>query len=93
MHDSYIVYELDAGPEDVIEVTLSGPANVMLLTQSDYLHYQNNEEYSYIGGFSDNKLTVTLTPPHQGHWYLVVDLGGYPGHVNASMKIVSKERG
>jgi hypothetical protein len=87
MYDNYLVSEIDAGPEDVVEVKLSAPANVMLLTASDYTHYRNNEQFNYYGGHSGSELTVDLTPPNQGHWYLVVDLGGRPGRVSAYVSI------
>jgi len=87
MYDNYLVSELDVGPEEIVEVKLSAPANVMLLTASDYTKYRNNEQFGYYGGYYDNELTVNLTPPHQGHWYLVVDLGGRPGRVSAYVNI------
>jgi hypothetical protein len=29
-----------------------------------------------------------LTVPRDGHWYLVIDLGGHPGRVRASVESI-----
>lgn len=77
------------GPADLIEVTLDHAANVQLLDATNYEAYKNRHPYRYhVGGY------VTESPfrthaPHQGHWYLVIDLGGGPGAVRASVRVLS----
>jgi hypothetical protein len=32
---------------------------------------------------------ITIAAPSAGHWHVVVDLGGYAGHVSASVRVLS----
>lgn len=72
----------------VVEVTLRGnAANVLLLDTTNFSRYRRGGRYSYHGGH------VTRSPyrvaiPRSGHWHLVLDLGGYPGRVNASVQVL-----
>ena len=84
---NYLHYEFDADADDVIEVILDHAANVQLLDPTNYGHYQNGRPFHYRGGY------VTQSPhfvriPHAGHWHVVVDLGGKPGTVRASARLV-----
>ncbi len=74
------------GPDEVVEVTLDHPANVQLLDPANYELYQNHRPYRYHGGYITSSL-YRIRPPSQGHWYLVVDLGGGPGTVRASVRV------
>jgi Domain of unknown function (DUF1883) len=76
--------ELDAGPHDVIEVTLNGQANVLLLDTDNYDRYRRSEHYRYHGGLAKAS-PVRLVPPSDGHWHVVVDLGGFPGRIRADV--------
>lgn len=80
---NFLVYEFDAGPQDIIQVTLDKEANVRLLDSSNFLKYRNGQQHSYFGGRAKSS-PVNLKPPRSAHWYVVVDLGGYPGSVLAS---------
>lgn len=85
---NFLKYEFDAGPSDTIEVTLDKQANVRLLDWANFQKYQSGEQHTYYGG--NTKVSpVKLRPPRQGHWYVVVDLGGYPGTVRASAQKIS----
>ena len=84
----YLHQELDLSPEEVVEVTLDHPANVLLLGPDDYLAYEQKRPYRYYGGH------VTQSPyrvpvPHAGKWHLVVDLGGGPGTVRAFARVIT----
>jgi hypothetical protein len=83
----YLHRELDLGPGDVVQVTLDGQANVMLLDPANYEAYRNGRPYRYHGGHAETS-PVTLAPPHGGKWHLVVDLGGNAGSVRAGVGIV-----
>jgi hypothetical protein len=85
---NYLNQEVDAGPDDVIEVTLDGQANVMLLDSVNYQKYQEGESFSYYGGLAKQS-PIRLVPPNQGHWHVVVDLGGYAGTVKAGVSVFS----
>lgn len=78
---------IDIGPGEVIEVTLDGPANVLLLDPANYDAFGRGRSYRYHGGFAAES-PVELVPPHPGRWHLVVNLGGYSGHVRAEYRVL-----
>jgi hypothetical protein len=85
---NFIKYEFDAGPDDVIEVSLSGQANVRLLDASNFQSYRGGRGHRYLGGLA-RVSPVRLRPPHQGHWFVVIDLGGYSGTIRHTARLVS----
>jgi len=84
---NYLNQEFEAGPDDVVEITLDGQANVMLLDPINYEHYRKREPFKYYGGLA--KYTpMRMVPPHPGKWHVVVDLGGSAGTVRAGMLLL-----
>ena len=83
---NFLHWEIDAGPENLVEVTLDNQANVLLLDNSNFQKYSQQEKYNYFGGLA-KKSPVKLKPPSKGHWHVVVDLGGYGGTVRASTTV------
>ena len=77
--------EVDVGPEDVLEVTLDHPANVLLLDQVNYDLYRRRQPYKYIYGGYVTQSPFRIRPPFKGQWHVVVDLGGGPGTVTAML--------
>ena len=45
--------EFDAGPDDLVEVTLNGRANVMLLDPPNFDLYRKGGSFRYYGGLAD----------------------------------------
>lgn len=89
----FLHYEFDAGPSDIIEVTLEGnAANVQLLDSANFLNYKNGRRYQYYGGHA-TKSPVRLLPPHKTQWHVVVDVGGYAASVRASARLLKNARG
>ena len=84
---NFLHHEFDAGPNDVIEVTLNGQANVLLLDGSAYSNYRQRRAYQYRGGLATAS-PFRIVPPRQGHWHLVIDLGGYSGTVKAGVQVL-----
>jgi hypothetical protein len=84
---NYLHQELDVGSEDVVEVTLNGQANVMLLDTPNYERYRRGESFRYYGGLAKES-PFQLAPPSRGRWHLVVDLGGFPGQVRAGVRVL-----
>lgn len=82
---NFLHYELDLKANDVVEVTLDKQANVRLLDSANYSQYRRGEKHQYYGGLAKTSPTK-LTTPRSGHWHLVIDLGGYAGQVNASVR-------
>ena len=84
---NYLHYELDVNPRDVVQVTLNKQANVRLLDSPNYQNYRAGRQYKYYGGHATTS-PATLRAPYQGHWHLVIDLGGYSGTVRASVRTI-----
>jgi hypothetical protein len=77
-------FELQAG--DLVEVTLDAPANVMLLDPANFSNYEDGLSYRYHGGYVVES-PARLVTPRSGTWHVVVNLGGYPGSVQAVVRI------
>ena len=72
----------------VVEVTLSGnAANVFLVDSSNFQSYKAGRRYKYFGGQA-KRSPVRLQIPRSGHWYLVIDFGGYAGNVRHSIRML-----
>lgn len=80
--------EFDAGPEDVIEVTLDHPANVQVLDPENYEKYRNRLPFRYHGGYVTAS-PYEWRPPRRDRWHVVIDLGGGPGSVQAWLRVTS----
>lgn len=80
--------EFDAHAGDVAEVTLDRAANVLLMDPANYRAYQDGRDYDYDGGYV-TRSPVRLRVPRDGHWHVVVDLGGGAGQVRASTRLLS----
>jgi len=83
----YLSYSFDAGPKDFIEVNLNKQANVRVMDSRNYQNYRIGRKHRHYGGLA-KQTPVHIKPPHQGHWYVVIDLGGYAGTVIASVKLL-----
>ena len=71
----------------VVVVSLKGnAANVRLMDESNYIAYKSGRRHHYIGGLA-TKSPVKLTVPHNGHWYVTVDLSGLRGRVGTSVRV------
>lgn len=85
---NYLHKELDLDAGDVVSVTLTGQANVMLLDGLNYSAYRRGDSFRYYGGLAKVS-PCRLSPPHAGRWHVVVDLGGYAGSVRAGISVIS----
>ena len=82
----FLHWDINAGPDNVIQVELDQQANVLLMDDINFNCYRNGRSYRYFGGLAKQSPS-TLVPPHSGHWHVVVDLGGYAGSVQASCSV------
>jgi hypothetical protein len=62
------------------------------MTRTEYNNYKSGRRYRYHGG------RVTRSPfriavPSNGHWVVVIDLGGYAGRISASIAVQPPPRG
>lgn len=73
---------------EVAEVTLSGnAANVFLVDSSNFRAYKAGRRFSYHGGHV-TRSPARLVVPSNGHWYIVINLGGYGGTIRHSMRML-----
>jgi hypothetical protein len=71
----------------VVLVTLDAQANVRLLDDSNFRSYERGGRHQYFGGLA--KVSPARIPvPRSGNRHVTVDLGGYAGRVNASVRVV-----
>lgn len=83
----YIHKEVNLSPGDCVSVTLDKQANVRLMSESNYQNYRSGRRFSFHGGLA-KKSPITLYAPSAGRWHVVVDLMGYRGSVNASIRVI-----
>ena len=82
----FLHFEIDATGDETIFVSLDKQANVLLMDTNNFHNYKSGRGYRYLGGKAV-KSPCALRPPQAGRWYVVVDLGGYPGQVRASVRV------
>jgi hypothetical protein len=81
--------DFTGGSETVALVTLDGQANVLLVDDINFSSYRQGRSFSYYGGWA-SRSPVRLSPPHHGHWHVVVDLGGYTGTIRAGIRVIER---
>jgi len=73
---------------EIVQITLSGnAANVFLVDSSNFNSYKGGRRYQYYGGHA-TRSPIKLQIPRSGHWYVVIDLGGYGGSVRHSVQVL-----
>jgi hypothetical protein len=86
---NYLHYEFDLGPNDIVRISLDKQANVRLLDESNYQNYRAGKQHRFNGGLA-KRSPIDLKAPHQGHWHLVIDLGGFSGTIHASTQVLKR---
>ncbi len=71
----------------IVEVQLSIAANVRLMDSSNYFKYKSGKKHQYYGGHI-TKSPYKIIIPSSKHWYVTIDLGGYSGRVQHSVKVL-----
>ena len=84
---NFLHYDFNLSADDAVEVTLDKQANVRLLDDANFANYRDGRQYRYFGGLAKSS-PVQLVAPHGGHWHVTVDLGGYGGAVQASVRVL-----
>lgn len=73
---------------EVVEVTISGNAvNIKLMDFSNFQNYKNNRKHQFYGGHV-SKSPFKVSIPASGHWFITIDLGGYSGSFQSSVRIL-----
>ncbi len=83
---NFLQYSLQLGQNDTVIVQLDKQANVKLMDTLQFENYRHGRQHRYYGGLAKAS-PVHLKSPSAGHWYLVIDLGGYAGTVKASVSV------
>ena len=84
---NFLHSEIQAGPGDVVRVTLDKQANVKMMDGHNFRRYRSGESHRYYGGLAKVS-PFGMRPPYHGRWHVTVDLGGYGGSVRASVAVV-----
>jgi hypothetical protein len=74
-----------AGSVAIVELT-GTEANVLLLDDANFGHYQRGANYHYYGGHYTSS-PARITVPLQCRWHVVIDLGGAGGSVSAAVRV------
>lgn len=82
-------YDLGNKPGgEIVEITLVGSAaNIRLMDSSNFSSYQSGKQHRFYGGYM-KKSPARIPIPYSGHWYVVIDLGGYSGTIRSSVRVL-----
>jgi len=80
----YLYYDLGEQRQDsrVVAHLHGSAANVILVDPLNFDRYRFGQPFQYAGGFH-TRTPARVRIPEDGHWYLVIDCGGYRHHVHA----------
>ena len=84
----YQFYDLKNVPAGkIVEVQLGYAANVRVMDRTNYLKFKAGTRYKFMGGYVKQS-PFRAEIPRTGHWYVVVDLGGYSGKVKSAVRVL-----
>jgi hypothetical protein len=83
---NFLNYDVSTGPNSIIEVTLTNAANVLVMDESNFQRFRSGQGHSYHGGYYTQSPVIIRVPI--GRWHVVVHLGGYAGHVSATVRVI-----
>ena len=87
----FLHHEVSAQQGDIIHVTLRGnEANVRVMDDHNFNSYRSGGQHRYAGGHFKSS-PVNIPAPSTGKWNVVIDLGGYAGHLEAGVSVISRE--
>jgi hypothetical protein len=85
----YLESDLGWQSSGSVRVDLRGTeANVLLLDGPNLHRFRNAQDYDHYGGHYKTS-PVFIGIPHGAHWHVVVNLGGYGGRVDATIKMMA----
>lgn len=83
----HLYYDLGQQKKGAVAVvTLDKQANVRLMTGSNYRAFKSGRQSRFHGGLA-KRSPARLAIPSNDHWYVVIDFGGLPGQVRASVQV------
>jgi len=57
------------------------------MDSSNFQSFRSNRRHNYYGGHA-TRSPVRLSVPRSGHWYVVINLGGYAGTVRSAVQVL-----
>jgi uncharacterized protein DUF1883 len=81
----YLYYDLGEQRQDscVVAHLHGSAANVILVDPLNFDRYRFGQPFRYAGGLR-TRTPARVRIPEDGHWYLVIDCGGYQHRVHAT---------
>ena len=76
---------------EIIEVTLTGGANVQLMDVANLSQYKNNQKCRYYGGLA-KQTPYRLAVPEAGYWHVIIDTKGLGNTTVATVKMLSDSK-
>jgi len=83
---TFLDYRVSTGPNNVIEVTLSIAANVLVMDELNFQSFRSNGQHRYYGGYYTQSPVIIRVPA--GQWHVVIHLGAYTGHLSAGVRVI-----
>lgn len=74
-----------------VVVSLNAAANVCVLDSTNFMYYQMDISFMYLGGYI-TRSPYNVVIPRGGFWHVAIDLGGYEGRIGSSVEIISPEK-
>jgi hypothetical protein len=84
---NFLQYDFELSDNNAVQVSLNSQANVRLMDYTNFQYYKSGRQHKYYGGRVVRSPFV-VKPPHAGHWYLAIDLGGHSGRISASVSVI-----
>lgn len=84
----FIHYQINAGPDHIVQVKLSTRANVRFMDTVNYQKYRMAKPYEFSGGLATES-PVEFRPKKDRVWHVIVDMIGLSGEVKASIKLLT----
>ena len=76
---------------ELVEVTLSGGANVRLMNVANLSYYKKGEKCRFYGGLV-TRSPYRLAVPEAGYWHVIVDAQGLRNTTVATVKTLSDSK-
>ena len=76
---------------EIIEVTLTGGANVMLMDETNLSLYKSGKKHRCYGGLATQS-PYRFAVPEVGYWHVIIDLKGLKNSTVATVKTLSDSK-
>ena len=76
---------------EIIQVTLTGGANVLLMDETNLSLYKSGKKHRYYGGLA-TRSPYNLAIPEAGNWHVIINLKGLGNNTAATVKALSDSK-